>query len=260
MYGTIAIVAVIVVVSFVWLAEAQSVDMGWGFCRSKFLPQETSIFLWNVKLLPWPAVSDSQKRAEDILQKILQQNADIVVLTEVIDRDAASTICHGLRVGGYMWGTRPLQKWPRLNGGVLVASRIEPSTTDSIVYQKSTFKEADGFASKGAVRVMWPNLTLIATHLDACPGDVPTRITQIDEMQRLSLGQTNCIWAGDFNFDLRSDAETYGLVPLLHTAEPTYESKRLDGIIRIYGNTQIREKVLKTEGSDHLPILAHFTT
>lgn len=256
MYGTIAIVAVVVFISMVWLAEARSTNMGWSEVgQIQNLPDTTTIFLWNVKLLPWPVVNDSSQRAEIIIQRILEQHADIVVLTEVIDHDAAFLVTHALRSKGYIWGIRPLQKWPRLNGGVLVASRIKPTSFDSIVFQKSTFSEGDKLASKGAVRVIWPNMTLIATHLDACPGDIPTRITQIDEMRRLS-SQQNCIWAGDFNFDLRLDAKTYGLSRIHMTAKPTYESKRLDGILGIHGNVTIHENVLDFEGSDHLPVYA----
>lgn len=249
-----------------WLTESRAGNAasGWGNLTtntSNFT--NPKILIWNMKFLPWPVTTDSIERATLMLMESIWDNVDIVVLTEIINGDAAEIVANCLKTKGFVWGTRPLQSWPRLNGGVLIASRIQPINTTYIIFEQSTYKEADRFASKGAILVEWASFSIVGTHLDACPKDSETRQHQIEQIRKLCLPLIKPVfWAGDFNFDLRYEAHLYNLIPYPSNAIPTFEYKRLDGILfpTKSKNIWIEDKVLNLIGSDHFPVLAtiHF--
>lgn len=241
-----------------WITESRegSFASGWGMTATATITHNPKVLIWNMKLLPWPATSDAIERATLMMLESVWDDADIVVLTEIIHGGASEIVANQLRNKGFIWGTRPLQSWPRLNGGVLVASRIQPISSSFIIFEHSTYKEADRLASKGAVIVEWPTFSIIGTHLDACPADSETRTQQIAQIRKLPLSGP-VFWAGDFNFDLRYESHLYGLPEYASDAQPSFEYKRLDGVISMNDGGAIAEdNVLHLAGSDHWPVLS----
>jgi len=225
--------------------------------ESSSLPADCKILVWNMKLLPWPITRDAPKRAKAMLQNDIWKDADVVVLTEIIHPRAAKIIVTGLRDMGFNWGTMPLQQWPRLNGGILVAARIAPTACDWLVFDNSTFREADRLASKGVIRVSWDNCTLLATHLDAHTAEVNVRRKQVNQIRNLSPIDMTTLWAGDFNFDLKYDAFLYGLQSVTANEPTSFSGRQIDGVIDAnHSGIQIHTVVHKIPGSDHWPLLA----
>lgn len=253
----------------------------------------TRILTWNTQLLPWPASHGASARARRIIQAPIFDGADLVVLTEVVHPKAAEIVLNGLAQRGFVWITRPLQATARANGGLVMASRSVPLQTSHDVFRHATHAEGNRLIAKGFVVATWKNKkeypqerpnqehkeeprpktkTFIALHLESCANGVETRKLQLNQIREhiAKLKNIHSSWlVGDFNFDLRKEAEWYGLTNLPLQSGTTWQNWCIDGALPLQenkdkgnqkGNAKKHKAIHKVfrehQHSDHCPVLS----
>jgi exonuclease III len=216
-----------------------------------------------MQLLPF--FSKPCRRAKMMLASSVIDEAALVVFTEIVDVEASRIVLEALENKGFCWVSRPLQKWPRLNGGVLVTSRVSPFDHTSLV-------DNNCFISKGFVQVHWQNFILFATHLDSGPDVLTARASQVAEItaevrqlekHKKTTKDTPILLAGDFNVELRdicTDTKSRQGLPFVSSqCSPTHAEGCIDGVLIMNESDEkffIPQQTLRVAGSDHWPVIA----
>jgi endonuclease/exonuclease/phosphatase family metal-dependent hydrolase len=177
-------------------------------------PGSFKLLTWNIQMLPtFPKVPPLDKkqalRAPWIIEYLGEQDYDVVVLQEVIDKQMTAILKEGLKA-----------KYPHIvsvdaklgvsgcSGGILFAGKIPLKYVDHIVYQNLT--GVDRMAEKGCVLVEAQldgiRFQIAGTHLQA--GDDDARRKEVPEIYEGIIGPHKTegvpqLLVGDMNVDVR---------------------------------------------------------
>jgi len=152
------------------------------------VPGRFKLLTWNIQMLPtFPSVPPLQKkqalRAPWIIEFLNQQDYDVVVLQEVIDKKMADLLKAGLKeTYPYIVSADAKLGFSGCSGGILFASKIPIKYVDHIVYKNVS--GVDGLAEKGCVLVEGEldgvRFQVAGTHLQA--GDEAARSKEVPEI------------------------------------------------------------------------------
>ncbi len=187
-----------------------------SFTAQSFIPngqgqendKELKILSWNIYMLP-PLVkfTGKIKRAHGIVDKLEDQDYNIIVFQEAFHKRARSIIREGLRdLFPYTYGPANKKGFPlKTNSGIWVLSQIPLTVMNTIDFDNCA--GADCWARKGAMLLKgeWQNqpFQLLGTHLQAGNED-SIRYGQYSEIQKQLLTphqeqDVPQILCGDFN-------------------------------------------------------------
>ena len=167
-----------------------------------------NVLSWNVYMRPRKIFWNNQiERSKLIVEKLLEEDLDIIVLQEVFDKKSKKIISQGLE-SKYPFSAGPGQQGLfRLSSGVMIFSKLRILQTLVKPYKKC--KKADCFAKKSAVLATFTNgvnnFHVVATHMQAGGGSTfgdIIRRSQLKTIAKLSnkLPSNELqIFAGDFN-------------------------------------------------------------
>jgi len=191
-------------------------------------PGQFKLLTWNIQMLPtFPSVPPLQKkqalRAPWIVEFLNEQDYDIVVLQEVIDRKMTEILKEGLK-GKYphVLAADAKRGISGCSGGILIVSKIPLKYVTHTVYKHVS--GVDGLAEKGCLLVEGEldgvKFQLAGTHLQA--GDEAMKVKELTEIREgiilpYKLDGVPQILVGDMN--IAADSEHYQR--LLDTTEMT---------------------------------------
>ena len=138
----------------------------------KITPKEIKILSWNIFMLPGPFIKTNQKeRAHHIAEKLIENDADIIVLQESFHKRARRIIKNQLKEIYPHNSGKQRKKHPfkYTNSGVLILSKHPLEKIKTKFYSKC--KTSDCMASKAAVSVeadvQGNKIQIVGTHLQA---------------------------------------------------------------------------------------------
>jgi endonuclease/exonuclease/phosphatase family metal-dependent hydrolase len=172
------------------------------------------ILTWNIQMLPtFPDVPPLRKkqalRAPWIVEYLNQQDYDVVVLQEVIDKKMTSLLKDGLKAGyPHLVSVDGKQGFTGCSGGILFAAKFPLKYVAHIVYENLT--GVDRMAEKGCVLVEAQldgvRFQIAGTHLQA--GDDDARRKEVPEIHAGIIGPHAVdgvpqLLVGDMNIDVK---------------------------------------------------------
>lgn len=173
-----------------------------------------TLFSWNICCVPAGysltdgGVAPWRGRIDHIINKIKEQNADVVTLCEVMDYEAALCLIAGLRqdyahfyfnIGAQGFGP---------NSGLFVASKFPLTNPRFIRFGRDTLVGRTKSAAKGLFSVQLPSGTcLYSTHLQH--SEIPSAPTLEEVAARNAqrevilnkINENSSVLTGDFNLD-----------------------------------------------------------
>jgi phospholipase C len=213
--------------------------IGFSQCENQSQGGSIKILTWNIQMLPHHCVHIGQfKRAQQIVEVLKNQEADIIVFEEAFDKGARNIIRTGLKdVFPYESGDPRKNKFYKISGGVWILSKVPINVVKQIFFDKA--KGSDRLACKGAILVEGQKngfcFQLVGTHLqsDLDNGkDVqPIRNEQYAQirtelLERYAEEGVPQFVAGDFN-TIQADSGSYtSLVSTLKLTQCPLEGDR----------------------------------
>lgn len=254
-----------------------------------------TILSWNVFLLPkWTAFFQPknnhhwERRTEEIIHVLKNQNADIVVLQEAFNRSAIKKIKQKFQ-HQYFFISEPLERkhFLKAGSGLLLLSKFPISDLQIIEFDACA--SDDCFASKGAFQISiqfnQQTFKIVGTHLQA-DYRYPSQYASVRQKQLKQLRQeldqedstATTIYCGDFNIDYHHPNESEKMIESLHVQKPdikkgefTWQQYELESPEKYYydycliksnqKNGFFRTKIIdplksicRVRPSDHLPV------
>ena len=175
-----------------------------------------NVLSYNFYCRPRQIFKDSQlDRARKFAERleayeIANGDIDVLLLQEIFDNKVHKILKKSLRKMGFIFRTKRIDTWNRMNGGGLIYSKWPITTTDNFMFKKAYIFNAP--AAKGAnyARILKENkiFHFINVHLDSF--DAEFRSIQMKGIKNW-LGKKNIpeeepiIIGGDYNIDLYKD-------------------------------------------------------
>jgi hypothetical protein len=195
-----------------------------GDCKPKILPPDRSfsLFSWNICGLPGFAITSGgvlpcDYRIDAIIEKIVQNDADINCLCEVFDIKSAIYICMNIKQKGYIhfyfnMGPRRLG----VSAGLLVASKYNIQSPEFSPFPQNSLFGISKYASKGVFAFDLESqgehfARIFSTHLQHSEEATFPRVEEVEARQtqmriiidKIQAIREKCLVAitGDLNID-----------------------------------------------------------
>lgn len=177
---------------------------------------KAKVMSWNVAGIGWgmersrAGVLEWEKRADSIIQKIIDVDPDILCLQEVFDTDFCNKLIEGLKHEYATFYTHMGKvSFIGSNSGLFVASKVPIEDFKFTEFQAKTNKskwQKKGFASFLVYSNNKPKLQIIATHLQHGEDGAKARQNQLNEILSSKLNQDiPILLVGDLNIEWESN-------------------------------------------------------